>query len=72
MSNQLLLSFQTTWIHQVMAEGNIVDKANEDDVGYSFLSYTCNEFHHHGQNLVIHLFSDWYTRNPFIKSTNND
>jgi hypothetical protein len=29
----------------VIAEGNIVDKANEDIIGYSFLSDACNEFH---------------------------
>jgi hypothetical protein len=48
MSNQLLLGLQTTWIGRVIAEGNIVDKVNEDKVGYSFLSDARNEFHRHG------------------------
>jgi hypothetical protein len=58
MSNQLLLGLQTTWIGRVIAEGNIVDRVNEDKVGYSFLSDACNEFHRHGQDLAIHLFTD--------------
>jgi hypothetical protein len=58
MRNQLLLGLQTTWIGQVIAEGNIVDKVNEDKVGYSFLSDARNEFHRHGQDLAIHLFTD--------------
>ncbi len=44
-----------------MAEGNIVDKVNEDNVGYSFSLDTCNEFHRHGQNLTIHFFSEQHT-----------
>ncbi len=58
MSNQLLLGLQTTWIGQVIAESNIIDKANEDNVGYSFLLDTCNEFHCHGKDRAIHLFSN--------------
>jgi hypothetical protein len=72
MSNQLLLGLQTTWIGQVIAEGNIVDKVNEDKVGYSFLSDAYNEFHRHGQDLAMHLFTDWLTRRLFIKGTNDD
>jgi hypothetical protein len=45
----------------VIAEGNIADRANEGDVGYSFLLNARNEFHRHGQNLAIHLFSDRHT-----------
>ncbi len=56
---------------QVIAKGNIADKANEYNVGCSFLLDTCNEFHRHGQDLVIHLFSDRHTRNLFIKGINN-
>jgi hypothetical protein len=56
----------------VIAKGNNVDRVNENNVGHSFLSDTCNEFHHHGQDLVIHLFSNWHTQNLFIKGTNND
>jgi hypothetical protein len=48
MSNQLLLGLQTTWINRVRVKGNIVDKVNEDKVGYSFLSDARNEFHCHG------------------------
>jgi len=59
--NQLLLGLQTAWIRRVIAEGNIVDKANEDNVGYSFLSDACNEFQRHGHDLAIHLFSDRHT-----------
>ncbi len=72
MSNQLLLGLQIAWISQVIVEGNIVDRVNEDNVGYSFLSVTCNEFHRHGQDLVTHLFSDRHTINLFVKSTNNN
>jgi hypothetical protein len=50
MSNQLLLGFQIAWIGQVIAESNIADKENEDNVGYSFLLDVCNEFHCHGQD----------------------
>jgi hypothetical protein len=56
----------------VITEGNIVNKVNEDKVGYSFFSDACNEFHHHGQDLTIHLFTDRLTRRFFIKGTNND
>jgi hypothetical protein len=72
MSNQLLLGLQTTWIGRVIAEGNIVDRVNEDKVGYSFLSDACNEFHRHGQDLAIHLFTNRLTRRLFIKGTNDD
>jgi hypothetical protein len=72
MNNQLLLGLQTAWIRRVIAEGNIVDKANEDNVGYSFLSDACNEFQCHGQDLAIHLFSDRHTRGLFIKGIDND
>ncbi|CAK9882161.1 unnamed protein product [Sphagnum jensenii] len=47
MNNQLLLGFQTAWIKRVIAEGNVKDRVNEDEVGYSFLSDARNEFHHH-------------------------
>jgi len=67
MRNQLLLGLQTA-----IAESNIINKANEDDVGYSFLSNACNEFHRHGQNLAIHLFNDRHTRSLFIKGTGDD
>jgi hypothetical protein len=56
----------------VIAEGNIVDKVNEDEIGYSFLSDARNEFHRHGQDLAIHLFTDRLTRGLFIKGTNDD
>jgi hypothetical protein len=72
MNNQLLLGLQTAWICRVIVEGNIVDKANEDSVGYSFLSDACNEFQCHGQDLAIHLFSDRHTRGLFIKGIDND
>jgi hypothetical protein len=72
MSDQLLLGLHTAWIGRVIAEGNVVDRANEGDVGYSFLSDARNEFHRHGQDLAIHLFSDQHTRGLFIKGTNDD
>jgi hypothetical protein len=53
MSNQLLLGPQTAWINRVITEGNVKDKANEDEVRYSFLSDARNEFHRHGQDLAI-------------------
>jgi hypothetical protein len=37
MNNQLLLGLQIAWIGHVIVEGNIADKANEDNVEYSFL-----------------------------------
>ncbi len=67
MNNQLLLGLETAWIRWVIAEGNIVEKANEDNVGYSFLSDACNEFQCHGQDLTIHLFSDRCTRGHFYQ-----
>jgi hypothetical protein len=72
MSNQLLLGLQTAWIKRVIAEGNIEDRANEDKVGYSFLSNARNEFHRHGQDRAIHLFSDRRTRGLFVKGTDGD
>jgi hypothetical protein len=72
MSNQLLLGLRTAWIGRVIAEGNVADKANEDKVGYSFLSDVRNEFHRHGQDLAIHLFSDRHTRGLFVMRTDND
>ncbi len=72
MRNELLLGLQTAWIGQTIARSNIVDKANEDDVGYSFLSDACNEFHRHGQDLALHVFSDWHTRSLFVKGTGDD
>jgi hypothetical protein len=72
MNNQLLLGLQTTWIGRVIAESNIVDRVNEDKVGYSFLSNACNEFHRHGQDLAIHLFTDRLTRRLVIKGTNDN
>jgi hypothetical protein len=56
MSNQLLLGLQTTWINRAIAEGKVEDKANEDEVGYSFLSDARNDFHRHKQDLAVHLF----------------
>ncbi len=56
----------------MIAESNIVDRVNEDKVGYSFLSDACNEFHRHGQDLAIHLFIDRLIRRLFIKGTNDD
>jgi hypothetical protein len=41
-------------------------QANEDNIGYYFLSGACNEFHRHGQDLVIHLFSNQHTRSFFL------
>ncbi|CAM6053252.1 unnamed protein product [Sphagnum tenellum] len=55
MSNQLLLGLQTAWIKRVIAEGNVEDRVNEDEIGYSFLSDARNEFHRHAQDLAIHL-----------------
>jgi hypothetical protein len=72
MNNQLLLGLQTAWIGQVIAKGNVADMANEGNIGYSFLLDARNEFHHHGQDFAIHLFSDRHTRGLFIKGTNND
>jgi hypothetical protein len=72
MSNQLLLRLQTSWINRVIAEGNVEDRANEDEVKYSFLSDAHNEFHRRGQDLAIHLFSDRRTRGLFVKGTNGD
>ncbi|CAK9868446.1 unnamed protein product [Sphagnum jensenii] len=61
MRNELLLGLQTAWIGQTIARGNIVDKANEDNVGYSFLSDASNEFNRHRQDLALHLFSHRHT-----------
>jgi hypothetical protein len=72
MNNQLLLSLQIVWIDQVIVKGNIDDKANEDNIGYSFLLNTCNEFHCHGQDPVIHLFSGQHTQSLFIKKISNN
>jgi len=72
MSNQLLLGLQTAWINRVIAEGKVVDMANEDEVGYSFLSDARNEFHHHGQDLAIHLFNDRRTQGFFVKGIASD
>jgi hypothetical protein len=72
MSDQLLLGLHTAWIGRVIVEGNVADRANEGDVRYSFLLDARNEFHHHGKDLAIHLFSDRHTRGLFIKGTNDD
>jgi hypothetical protein len=72
MRNQLLLGLQTTWIGRVITEGNVTDSANKNKVGYSFLSDARNEFHRHGQDLAIHLFSDRCTRGLFVKGTEGD
>jgi hypothetical protein len=56
----------------MIAKGDIVDKANEDNVGYSFLFDAYNEFQRHGQDLAIHLFSDRHIRGLFIKGMDND
>ncbi len=56
----------------MIAEGNIANKANEGDVGYSFLLDARNEFHRHGQDLAIHLFSNRHTWGLFIKGIDND
>jgi hypothetical protein len=72
MNNQLLLGLEMAWIGQVIANGKIVDRANENKVGYSFLSDACNKFHLHGQDLAIHLFSDRHTQSFFIKGRNDD
>jgi hypothetical protein len=72
MRNELLLGLQTAWIGQTIARGNIVDKANEDRVGYSFLSDASNELHRHGQDLTLHLFSHRHTRGLFVKGAGDD
>jgi hypothetical protein len=72
MSNQLLLGLQITSIGRVIAEVYVVDRANEDEVEYSFLSDARNEFHCHGQDLAIHLFNDRRTRGLFVKGTDGD
>jgi hypothetical protein len=72
MSNQLLLGLQTAWINRVIAQGNVANRVNEYEVEYSFLSDACNEFHRHGQDLAIHLFSDRRTRGLFIKGIDVD
>jgi len=72
MSNQMLLGLQTAWINRAIAEGNVEDKANEDEVEYFFLSDARNEFHRHGQDLAVHLFSDQRTRGLFVKGTDGD
>jgi len=56
----------------VITEGNVANRANEGDVGYSFLSDARNEFHRHGQDLAIHLFNDQHTQDLFIKGMNDD
>jgi hypothetical protein len=71
-SNQLLLGLQTAGINRVIAEGNVEDRVKEDEVGYSFLSDARNEFHRHGQDFAIHLFSDRRTQGLFIKGTKGD
>ncbi len=72
MRNQLLLGLQITWIGRVIAEGSVADRANEDEVGYSFLLDARNEFHRHGQDLAINLFNDRRTRGLFVKGTEGD
>jgi hypothetical protein len=72
MSNQLLLGLQTAWINRAIVEGNVEDRANEDKVEYSFLSNARNEFHRHGQDLTVHLFSDRRTRGLFVEGTDGD
>jgi len=72
MSDQLLLRLHIAWIGRVITKGNIADRANECDVRYSFLLDARNEFHRHGQDLAIHLFSDQHTQGLFIKGTNDD
>ncbi len=48
MSNQLLLGLHIAWIGRVITEGNVADRANENEVGYFFLLDARNEFHRHG------------------------
>jgi hypothetical protein len=72
MSNQLLLGLQTTWIGWVITEGNVADRVNEEEVGYSFLSDARNEFHRHRQDFAVHLFIDRHTRGLFVKVTDGD
>jgi len=72
MSDQLLLRLHIAWIGQVITEGNVADRVNEGDIGYSFLLNARNKFYRHGQDLAIHLFNDRHTRDPFINNTNDD
>ncbi len=67
MSNQLLLGLQTTWINQVIVEGNIVNRVKENNVGYSFLLNIYIEFHRYGQDHVVHHFSDRHTQSFFYQ-----
>jgi hypothetical protein len=72
MNNQLLLGLQTAWINWAIAEGNVEDRVNEYEVGYSLLLDAHNKFHCHKQDLAIHLFSDRRTRGLFVKGTDSD
>jgi len=56
----------------MIAEDNIVDMANEDNIGYFFLSDAHNEFQRHGQDFAIHLFNNRHTQGLFIKGIDND
>jgi hypothetical protein len=68
----LLLGLQIVWIGRVILEGNIVDKANENNVGYIFLSDAYNEFHRMDKILLSTFSTIDIPEVFFIKNTNND
>jgi hypothetical protein len=69
---QVLLGLETTWISEAISNGKIIDRLNEDNVKYSFLSKSHNEFHKHASNLVVYLFSNWHICCLFIQGIDNN
>lgn len=71
-NNQLLFTLQMTWINKPIFDGKIIDKCNEDVMGYFFLLNDHSKFHLHVSNLVMHLFNDQHTYGILVKGINDD
>jgi hypothetical protein len=69
---QVLLGLETTWISEAISNGKILERLNEKNVKYSFLSKNHIEFHEHASNLVVYLFSNQHTCHLFIQGIDNN
>jgi hypothetical protein len=71
-NNQLFFTLQTTWINKLIFDGKIIDRHNEDTMGYFYLLNDHNKFHLHMSNLVMHLFNDRHAYGLLVKGINDD
>jgi hypothetical protein len=68
----VLLGLEITWINKAISNGKTIDRLNEENIKYSFLSKNYNKFHQHASNLGVYLLSNQHTYCLFGQGIDNN